>query len=333
MEFVETENQVVDSKKAFSIIGWATFMLTLVVMFVGPYITRLLLTYFPETVAKEWGVWLNVGISFYCIGVPVFYLIMKMIPTGPKGEKKKMTFKELMVTFVICMAAVYIFNIFSNVLNLIIGMLMGGEAIANPLLDIIGGTHYFVVFLFAGILAPIFEELVFRGIMLDKLRGYGDKTAIFFTALTFGLFHGNLSQFFYAFALGLILGYIAMKTNTIKYTVILHMAINIIGSGLMPLILKLVPEEMMNPETLGTFVPEIGTALLMIGIGFFMVVMILGFIIGGIILYLKNIKKVELVEGQIALAPGTTKTSLYFNVGMILFYGLCLYMFYAVIFV
>ena len=38
--------------------------------------------------------------------------------------------------------------------------------------------------------------------------------------------HGNLLQFFYAAAIGLILGYVAVRTNSIRYTVLMHIAIN-----------------------------------------------------------------------------------------------------------
>ena len=77
---------------------------------------------------------------------------------------------------------------------------------------------------------------MFRGIMLNKIRIYGDKVAIITTAILFGLFHANFSQFFYAVALGLVFAYVTLKTRTIKYSIILHIAVNMVGSVIMPAI-------------------------------------------------------------------------------------------------
>ena len=44
-----------------------------------------------------------------------------------------------------------------------------------------------------------------------------------FSGLMFGLFHGNLNQFVYAFVLGLCFGFIYVKTGNIRYTIGLHM--------------------------------------------------------------------------------------------------------------
>ena len=70
------------------------------------------------------------------------------------------------------------------------------------------------------------EELLFRGMILKRARRFGDRTAVAFTAVLFGLMHGNLLQFFYAASIGLILGYVAVRTSSIRYTVLMHMAIN-----------------------------------------------------------------------------------------------------------
>ena len=53
-----------------------------------------------------------------------------------------------------------------------------------------------------------------------------------FTAVMFGLMHGNVAQFLYAAAIGLIFGYVAVRTNRILYTVILHIMVNSFGTVL-----------------------------------------------------------------------------------------------------
>ena len=63
------------------------------------------------------------------------------------------------------------------------------------------------------LVAPFMEELLFRGVLLRKARRFGDRTAVVFTAVMFGLMHGNLNQFLYAVVIGLVLGYLAVRTN------------------------------------------------------------------------------------------------------------------------
>ncbi|MDL2236926.1 CPBP family intramembrane metalloprotease, partial [Christensenellaceae bacterium OttesenSCG-928-K19] len=86
------------------------------------------------------------------------------------------------------------------------------------------------------ILAPIAEEFIFRKLLIDRLARYGQWVAVFTSALLFGLFHGNFSQFFYAFGAGLVFGYVYIKTGKVWYTMLLHGIINTIPFLLMPLI-------------------------------------------------------------------------------------------------
>ena len=64
------------------------------------------------------------------------------------------------------------------------------------------------------------------------MRRYGEKTAIVFSALAFALFHMNLFQFFYAFGLGLIFGYVYTRTSRLRYSVLMHMLIDSIEEEL-----------------------------------------------------------------------------------------------------
>ncbi len=86
------------------------------------------------------------------------------------------------------------------------------------------------------VIAPIFEEFWFRGIVMEALRPYGNGFAIIVSGLLFGLTHANFNQFFYAAVLGVCLGYIAVSTKSIIPTMIMHGIFNGI-SGLMLLLI------------------------------------------------------------------------------------------------
>lgn len=88
-------------------------------------------------------------------------------------------------------------------------------------------TGNFGMFLYGGILAPITEEILCRGLIQRTLMPWGKRFAILCSAFLFGIFHGNLLQAPYAFLVGLVLGYVACEYS-IAWAMILHMINNMI---------------------------------------------------------------------------------------------------------
>lgn len=77
------------------------------------------------------------------------------------------------------------------------------------------------------ILAPIGEECLFRGLILEKYsKCMNVWVAIILQALLFGIFHGNLVQGFYVLALGAINGYLVMKFGSVLPAILTHMILN-----------------------------------------------------------------------------------------------------------
>lgn len=72
------------------------------------------------------------------------------------------------------------------------------------------------------IIPGICEEIAFRGAAMGLLRKYGKGFAVFAVSLVFGLAHGNIIQFIFAFMVGLVLAYITMKTNNILIAMFIH---------------------------------------------------------------------------------------------------------------
>ena len=83
-------------------------------------------------------------------------------------------------------------------------------------------------------LAPIAEEIIFRGITFKLARKFTAKFWIANTiqALMFGIAHGNLVQGTYAFALGLVIGYIYRKFNSLWAAMLAHLTFNFAGTWL-----------------------------------------------------------------------------------------------------
>ena len=82
-------------------------------------------------------------------------------------------------------------------------------------------------FLMVGITGPVLEETLFRGIILEGfLARYRPGKAIFWSALLFGLFHMNPWQFIPGFLIGLLLGYIYLKTRSLIPVILVHVVNN-----------------------------------------------------------------------------------------------------------
>ena len=75
--------------------------------------------------------------------------------------------------------------------------------------------------------APILEEIVFRGVIMNNLRKYGIRAAIIINSLLFGLSHYNIEMIIPAFLTGIIFSCVAYKYS-IKYSILIHFFINAI---------------------------------------------------------------------------------------------------------
>ena len=162
------------------------------------------------------------------------------------------------------------------------------------------------------IIGPILEELIFRKLMIDRIRGYGEKTAIIFSAVCFGLFHGNLTQFLYAGCAGLFLGYVYCKTGKVLHTMIMHMLLNASGS----VILLLIP-VLEDLHSGGAVIAIIGLVIMVILLG---LMTISGFIL--LFRWIKG-KKFQFDESMPEYIPqGEVLKTVYLNPGVIILFAI-----------
>ena len=79
-----------------------------------------------------------------------------------------------------------------------------------------------------GMMTPVLEELFFRGLLFNRLRQLiPARTAAVGSGLLFGLYHGNLIQFLYAWIIGCVLGEVYERSGEISFPILLHAIINI----------------------------------------------------------------------------------------------------------
>ena len=121
-----------------------------------------------------------------------------------------------------------IYNVFAYYLNF---------ALKTSLFD--NNSNVAVTLLSTGILGPIIEELIFRGIIYNELKSkYSNMKSILITTIFFAIIHINIIQILYALIIGFILIFVYEKYNNIKAPIILHMASNITTTLFLPLLIK-----------------------------------------------------------------------------------------------
>lgn len=104
------------------------------------------------------------------------------------------------------------------------------------------------------IAAPIAEEMFFRGVVLKQTSRVSARFGIVFSAVMFGLMHGNPYQFVMATVIGLYFGYITVKTDSLIPSIVCHIAIN----GMMSVsdVIGLLGEEIGNVSFFAVYAVE-----------------------------------------------------------------------------
>ena len=176
--------------------------------------------------------WLVSDISSYLVpALAAFFLFRKERTQIPKHEDFKAWAEIPTIFFAACFAgsiASLITQRISEILDRLFGTGEIPDAMAGSLPEEgqLGSAWIFI--LFVVIAAPVCEELIFRKLLLQPLRGCGDMFAAVSSALIFGAVHGNFDQFPYAFAVGLMYGILAVRSSSVLPTLALHLANNLL---------------------------------------------------------------------------------------------------------
>ena len=97
------------------------------------------------------------------------------------------------------------------------------------------------MFIYACFVAPLFEELVYRGVAMRSMQMAGKKFAVVISAFLFGVMHANIPQAFFAFFVGLVLGYTAIEYS-IAYAILMHFINNFLFGDLFSYLTEPLPE-------------------------------------------------------------------------------------------
>lgn len=294
-------------------------------LLVGVVFLILKLTGFSDIMSKNLEYVFNF-VPMYFIAFPIFWLIGKAIkPAPPKQYSMKPG--QFVIALIMCFAFMVSGALIGNIINLLFGAIFGFQIDSSALNEGILGEGSLAITIFAVLGAPIIEELIFRKFLIDRVRKYGEGTAILMSGIMFGLFHGNFSQCFFAAMLGMFFAFIYIRTGKIRYTIALHMIINFCGSVISGAILRgidfegfLELAEKNDFSGLLEMLPQLIPLLIFVTCEY-------GLALAGLILLIVNRKKFRLQPAEVPMEKAKLRKAAWLNVGCILLLIFCLVLF------
>lgn len=166
----------------------------------------------------------NIFASHICgmtIPFTLMWLILRkkatkpLIPVAKLGFKK--TFLWVSAGMLGCVAANYITEFVIWLYSLF------GYELTQPEFPEADSVIACIAVFFSTSIAPaLFEEFAFRCCSLSILRKHGKVFSVLAVSILFGLMHGNMIQFVFAFIVGLVLGYITLRTDSVIPAMMIH---------------------------------------------------------------------------------------------------------------
>ena len=322
-------------RKTLNKIGWKYTVFGITYIIIQVALELLIAGLFPVFYDK-YGTYVALALvvlSVDVVGFPLLFLLTIKMPKAELGHQK-----FHFGNFLLCVLIMYGLVIVGAFIGMAfhLPLTLPFDNTSSDLATILMGTNTLPTVLVVGILAPIFEELIFRKLLVDRVAVHGELVAILISGLMFGLFHGNFQQCFFATFIGCFFAYIYIKTGKIIYTILLHMTLNcatsVVTLGLIKAMAKLAGEEgsdllngniPTNPEEIPVAVTVIGL-LMLAWVGFMFLMAFAGIILLIVFLATKKIK-LERKEGDPTY--GKQILAVISSPLMYLFYVLCAILF------
>ena len=226
-------------------------------------------------------------------------------------EKHSLNLKTFITYVAVTFTLMWIGNIIGLVITALISITTPVD-ITNPVEKLLNSTNIWINLFLISIIGPIFEEFFFRKLLIDRTIKYGAKLSIILSALMFGLFHGNLNQFFYTFLIGGFFAYVYIKTGKLIYPILLHILVNLMGS-----VVSIFVVGSAENLALGTVTFADLTIVLV-----YLSIILASFLTGIMTLYKCKNVKLDNIKTKIKLTQPFKTVIL--NYGMILFIGFCI---------
>lgn len=311
-----TSDKLKTARHCFSVLGCAVLLLLAGQLAVSRLVDRCMPLFFPAGGYPTWLPLLIAYLVFFGIVFPLAALLLRRLPVAAP-EKGKISARHFFAFLPILYLCSYVGSQLSQWLIALLADAFGlqmGSALGTLLL-----THPLVMVFILLLAAPLCEEWFFRKLLLDRACIYGEKLAIFVSALLFACYHTSVYQFFYAFFVGLILGYLYLRTGKLWVTVLMHAVFNLLCSILPYVMLRFgIFAAFMEAETMDEQIAVITENPVGVAVACVYGFVCLGLLIGGCLLLGKFRKKVFFKPAACPLPPDTEGAAAFVNIGMLL---------------
>lgn len=173
----------------------------------------------------------------YLVVVPIVLVVFRLVSGKKEGLKITACFRKpsmpakwvakwIVISFGLIYASNYINTFIFSYVQKASGTSLKGVDFTSSGTALGGVTSVLAM----SVLAPFFEELMFRGTLFRNAEKCGQLTGIIMVGLTFGLWHGSYQQILYAAVMGMCACFMVAKTGSIFPSLILHFTMNTIGA-------------------------------------------------------------------------------------------------------
>ncbi len=185
--------------------------------------------------------------SIFGVIIGIVFLAMLFYKYHPEKaifrREKRMKGTDFLLYLCVFMGGQFVFSILAVIMETILNTF--GLTLFGAVESASAGSTTISMFLYSALVAPIGEEIVYRGFVLRYLQRYGRWFAIFVSAVLFGVMHGNLIQGVFAFFLGIVLGYVAVEYS-IKWSICLHFINNCLFGEVLSFCMDYMPQIVRN---------------------------------------------------------------------------------------
>ncbi|MDT8719428.1 CPBP family intramembrane metalloprotease [Clostridium sp. 19966] len=213
------------------------------------------------------------GDEYILILIPcILFFIITKAPVKKTLRLNKLSFTNALLIIVIAILCQPISSFLAN---------LAGIIFPNPVpeaLSSMGNVSFLFMFFAIAVQPAICEEAFCRGVVLSGYENQSTAKAAVINGLIFGMFHLDLNQFFYAFALGIIFTYLVRITNSIFASSLAHVTFNGIQVALSFAVLKNYDSETVKQaqhQTSSQIILTLGVLFVMAAACLFLVIMIL----------------------------------------------------------
>ena len=203
-------------------------------------------------------------------------LFFKLISKKHPFPDMKLDFKWKHELWLIIPAALGINFLMAEINFLVLSPLDFDQVVSMPVPEKYHAYNFILDTIGTAMVPAFCEEFLFRGLILCSLLPYGKKTAIYGSAVLFGLMHQNPGQIIYTVVLGIILGYIAVETGSIWGGIILHFLNNFVSVVMAAFVYVL-------PENIGTLIYNV----------IFWGVMAIGLVLSVILIVIHSVRRAK----------------------------------------